>query len=335
MSSSLIPHERRLRRCGGFTLVELLIAMSLMALLLVFVMQMLSGTTATITASTKQMDTGSMARIVLDRFGNDFSGALFSGGATALYYPDPGNAGNSAIGFVSASRARGPTTASAAWATDTRSAFIGYKVRLVSQVLPGPTAADVPSLNRGDGRFTFSARDVGQKATYNLWDVFGAANTRMPADLTSGSEGILNWQIIASGIFRVHISFVLDDGRIVQTPPTYRSFFVNGGTGSCLPLAVSAETSNDLNRRYVKGLIVGVAVLDEATRNLVYSADNDFWTTIGDKIRRPTQDGETPVEFWNSRLATLVSNVPADADYIFPPVRQNLRFYERFYSLTQ
>ena len=323
---------------SAFTLAEMLIAMSLMALLLVFTMQMLSGTTATITSSTKQMDTGSMARIVLDRFGNDFSGALFSSGATALYYHDPGNAGNSAIAFVSASRARGPTTSGAAWATDTRSAFIGYRVRLVSQILPGGSPVDIPSLNRGDGRFTFSAQAIGSQATYNLWDAFGTGNNRLPNDLTAdpatNDQRVLNWQIIGNSIFRLHISFVLDDGRIVQTPPTYRNFFVNAGTGNCLPLAISAETSSDISRRYVKGLIVGVAVLDEATRNLAYSVDNNFWTTISDKIRRPTEEGETPVEFWNSRLATLVSNVPADAEYIFPPTRQNLRFYERFYSLT-
>ena len=215
-----------------------------------------------------------------------------------------------------------------------RSAFVGYRIRTVSQILPVAGAVDIPSLNRGDGRFTFSTRDVGQKATYNLWDVFGSSNTRMPQDLTSGSEGILNWQIIGNAIFRMHISFILDDGRVVQTPPSYRNFYANGGTGACVPIAVSADTSADLNNRYVKGLIVGVAVLDEATRNLSYSFDNNFWTTISDKIRRPTVEGETPVEFWNSRLAALVSNVPADAEYIFPPVRQNLRFYERFYSLT-
>jgi prepilin-type N-terminal cleavage/methylation domain-containing protein len=319
---------------GGFTLVEMLVAMAVMTLLLTFVFQMLSGTTATINASNKQMDTALLARIVLDRFGNDFSGALFSNGATALYYSDPGNAGNSALGFVSASRARGPTTAAGPWTTDVRSAIVGYRIRSVLQNVGRTATANIPSLNRGDGRLTFSVRDAGQKATYNLWDVFGSNSTRMPNDLISGSEGILNWQIIANGIFRMHISFILDDGRVVQTPPSYQNFFANGGTGSCVPLAVSAEQSADLNRRYVKGLIVGVAVLDETTRNLAYSVDNTFWTTVAGKIGRPSQDGETPVEFWNARLATLTSSAPNSADYLFPPVRQSLRFYERFYSVS-
>lgn len=316
--------------------MEMLVSMGVVALLLTFVMQMLSSTTATITASNKQMDTASLARIALDRFHNDFTGALLTGGATALFYDEPGNAGNSAIAFVSSSRARGAAQSNP-WTTDTRSAFAGFRVRLGTQNigLPGTTA--LPALNRGDGRFTFSTQDIVNKASYNLWDVFGAARSRLPADLTEASgsdENVLNWQIIASGIFRLHISFVLDDGRIVQTPPAYRDFFANGGTGSCVPIAFSASTSADLNRRYVKGLIVGVTVLDEATRNLAYRVDNNFWTTVGEKLRRPTNEGETPVQVWNENLAEFTSSNPNDAEYLFPPVRQNIRFYQRFYSVS-
>lgn len=334
-SGSRTFHRRDTQR--AFTLVELLVSMTVVILLLTFVTRLLTGTTATITASQKQMDTGSLARILLDRFGNDFSGALFTNGATALYYPDPGGAGNSAISFVSGSRARGPTTTGAAWVTDTRSAFLGYRVRAVAQNIGGTSTPDIPSLNRGDGRFTFSTSAITTQASYNLWDVFGTGNQRVPNDLTASpgsDERVLNWQIIASSAFRLHISFVLDDGRIVQTPPTYRNFFVNSGTGSCLPITVSAETSSDVSRRYVKGIVVGIAVLDEATRNLAYSVDNTFWATIGNKIARPTQDGETPVEYWHQKLASLTASDPADANYLFPPVRQNLRFYQRFYSIT-
>ena len=313
----------------------MLVSMAVLVLLLTFIMQMLSGTTATIAASNRQMDTAALARIVLDRFGNDFSGALLTGGATALYYEDAGNTGNSAIAFVATSRARGPTSATGPWATDTRSAFIGYRVRAVAQNIAGGTPA-LPSLNRGDGRFTFATRNAANKATYNLWDAFGTGNNRIPNDLTAATndQELLNWQIIASAIFRFHISFVLDDGRVVQTPPAFNNFFANGGTGSCTPITFSAATSSDPSRRYVTGLVVGVTVLDESTRNLAYQVDNAFWTTAATKLRRPNTNGETPVQVWSRNLETLTSNDPTDPAYLFPPIRQNVRFYQRFYSVS-
>src|SRR6267378_1349020 len=159
---------------NGFTLFELLMSMSVVVLLLVCVVELLNGTTATITASNKKLDTASLARIALDRFGNDFSGAVLSGGATALYYSVTSTSGNSAIAFATSSRARGPTTQTNPWTSD------------------------------------ISAN----KASFNLWDVFGTGNARIPNDLTvapsSNDQRVLDWQIIANSIFRLHISFILD-----------------------------------------------------------------------------------------------------------------------------
>jgi len=332
---------RRALHCqrAAFTLAELLISMAILVLLMAMVTRIVSGTAATIKASDAQIDTASLARIVFDRFDNDFSSALLSSGTTALCYSDTTVDGNSAIAFVTDSRARGPTTQVAPWTTDTRGAFIGYRVRSVAQYIGGGSVS-IPSLNRGDGRFTLSVQDIGSPsfATQNLWDVFGTTNKRLPNDLTASTDDqrLLNWQIVGNAIFRLHISFVLSDGRIVQTPPTYRNFSSNGGMGTsgCVPAAFTKETSSDLNQVYVKGLILGLATLDEKTRNLAYKVDNAFWTTVGTKISRPTADGETPVQFWSDKLKTLTSNTAGDPNYLFPPVRQNLRFYQRFYNVN-
>ena len=63
----------------------MLVSVAVLAILFVLVLQLLSGTTATVTASNKQIDTASLARVVFDRFGDDFSGAILSNGGTALY----------------------------------------------------------------------------------------------------------------------------------------------------------------------------------------------------------------------------------------------------------
>jgi prepilin-type N-terminal cleavage/methylation domain-containing protein len=336
------------RSRDAFTLAELLISMAILVLLLALVMRIVAGTASLIRASSAQIDTASLARIVLDRFDNDFSGALLSNGSTAVYYSDSTVDGNSAVAFVTSARARGPTTTTQPWTTDTRAAFVGYKVTPFNQLVATNTFQSVPSLGRGDGRITCNVQDIGNKATQNLWDLFGTTNLRLPNDISVNplpnqpipsprpDEKALNWQIAADAAFRLHVSFLLNDGRVVQTPPAYRNFYSNGGMGAtgCIPIAFSKETSNDINQAYVKGLIVGVAMLDGKTRNLAYKVDNTFWTTVGTKISRPTADGETPVQFWSDKLKTLTSNNPGDATYLFPPVRQNLRFYQRFYNVN-
>ena len=180
-------------------------------------------------------------------------------------------------------------------------------------------------------------QDIANLATPNLWDVFGTTQKRIPNDLTASSDDqrILNWQPIANGIFRMHISFVLNDGRVVQTPPAYLNFFSNGGMGGTAYVQLRFLGNRPLTLTvHVKGLIVGVVALDETTRNLAYKVDNNFATTIANKIARPTADGETPVQFWNQKLRTLTSNTPGDPNYLFPPVRQSIRFYQRFYNVN-
>ncbi|MFN2477281.1 MAG: hypothetical protein ABR526_13180 [Chthoniobacterales bacterium] len=301
-------------------------------------MRILTGTNATIVASNKQMDTASLARIALDRFGNDFAGAILDNGATALSYSDASASGNSAIAFACTSRARGPSgqPQPGTWETDTRGAFVGYKITPATQNIGGGTSQAIPSLNRGDGRLTCSVQAIASKASANFWDVFGTGNARIPNDLTVNpaantaipptrpDEQVLNWQVIASGIFRLHISFALDDGTIVQTPPAYKNFFVNAGPGGCVPIAFSKATSADASQRFVKGLIVGIAGFDESTRNLSYGNDNNFWTTIGGQIVRPTAARQVPLTVWNQNLPNIT----------FGPARQNLRTYQRFFSLT-
>ena len=316
--------------------------MAVLGLILVLAVQIISSTATTISSSNKQLDSSAVSRVVLDRFGNDFAGAFLRGGATAVYYSEPGNAGNSAIAFVTSSRARGPISQTNPWTTDTRSAFVGYRVRGIAQYIGNSSTPVIPCLNRGDGRYTFSTADlsdINNNATENLWDLFGTGNARIPNDLvatTPNDENVLKWELIAAGVFRFHISFVLSDGRIVQDPPAYNNFFCNQGMGStgCNPLAFSKQSSSAANKAYVTGLIVGVAILDQATQNLAYAVDNNFWTTVGNKISRPTADGETPVQVWSQKLATLTSNDPNNSNYLFPPVRQNLRFYQRFYNVN-
>ena len=315
--------ETSKRRFGGsgsgFTLVELLAAMAVFALLLGVGMQMISSTARTTNASAKRMETASMSRIALDRIERDVANAILNGGATMMYFGDSSNrSANSSIAWATKSRSRYSATADIN--TEVRGATVGYQVRNLPYRF-GTTTAQIPTLQRGDGRLSYRRRNSGSYTDYMFARMFGA--NEIPADLSSGtSEAGLNFQGLGDGIVRFHISFLQDDGSIVQIPPSYANFDAMGGTGGCVPIAFTKTTSADPAGRHVKALVVGVAVLDEPTLRLSYEMNNKFTIAIASAIERPMQPEETPVAVWSANLVTNSAAVPR-------PVLQNLRFYQR------
>jgi len=289
----------------GFTLVELLAAIILFSMIIGMTAWAVIGATDTTAGAEKQMDTTMQARAFLDRFGADLNNMMDEGGLTALYYSNTTDAsGNSAIGFVCQSR---PRTNSG----DSRGAVVGYRINDASDL-----SATYPMISRGDAelRFSSSMKTIMDNAS---------------SDLLDGGSRLFNWQVLGTGIIRFHISFLLNTGKIVQTPPGYKTptedIFPKGvNTGSCRFIPFRAEDSNDTNRDYVVGLIASVAVLDTRTRDLAFKSD----ATFPGKFQRPPASGvgsdKTALSVWNEKLLTA---------NLSKPVRANIRFYERMYTV--
>ena len=177
-------------------------------------------------------------------------------------------------------------------------------------------------ISRGDAelRFNFDPSVPSMKAIME-----NASN-----GLENGSSTFFKWQVLGTGIIRFHISFLLNTGRIVQTPPDYKTtdnIFPEGvDTGYCKFIPFRAEDSNDANRDYVVGLIASIAVLDTRTRDQAFKSDTTG--TFPGKFERPPASGtsseKTALSVWNEKLLTA---------NISKPVRANIRFYERMYTV--
>jgi prepilin-type N-terminal cleavage/methylation domain-containing protein len=291
----------KLRR--GFTLVELLAAMILFSMIIGMTAWAVIGATDTTAGAEKQMDTTSQARAFLDRFGADLNNMMDEGGLTALYYSNASDAaGNSAIGFVCRSR---PRVASA----DSRGVVVGYRINDTTDL-----SGSYPMISRGDAELRYSA---------SMKSILENASN----DLLDGGTRIFQWQVLGSGIIRFHISFLLNDGKVVQSPPTYRTptddVFPKGvSTGSCQFIPFRAEDS--VSGNYVVGLVASVAVLDTRTRDVAFKSDSTF----PGKFERPPVSGvgndTTALSMWNGKLLTAT---------VSKPVRANIRFYERMYTV--
>jgi len=299
---------RKFRR--GFTLIELMAAMLLFSIIIGLTAWAVGSATDTTSAAEKHMDASAQARAFLDRLGADLNTMITEGGVTALYCGDNSDSsGNSAIGFICRARPRANTDT--AVNQNFRGAVVGYQVRDTEDL-----GGTFPMASRGDGALLY--KNSGTNADYR----FGEIMKNTADDLAGGSDKMLDWQAPGSGILRFHLSFLLNDGTIVQEPPAFKNFGV-AINSSCQPIPFRAEDSADTNGAYVVGLIAGVAVLDTKTRDSAFKNDSTFPAKFG----RPQNDGETALAVWNKNLRTLGANE------ISKPVRANIRFYERIFTV--
>jgi prepilin-type N-terminal cleavage/methylation domain-containing protein len=294
----------------GFTLIELMASMILFSIIIGLTVWAVGSATDTTSAAEKQMDTSAQARAFFDRLDADLNTMITEGGITALYcVNNPGPSGNSAIGFIC--RARPRANSDTAVNQNFRGAVVGYQVRDAEDL-----GGTFPMVSRGDGALLYT--NSGTNADHRFAQIM--KNTA--DDLAGGSENMLDWQTSGSGILRFHISFLLNDGTIVQQPPAFRNFGV-AINSSCKPIPFRAEDSADTNGAYVVGLIAGVAVLDTKTRDSAFKNNSSFPARFG----RPEREGETALAVWNKSLRRLGPNE------ISKPVRANIRFYERIFTV--
>jgi type II secretory pathway pseudopilin PulG len=291
-------------------LIELLVAMAVMALVLVLALQVVTNTGAAIKMADNQRGAGTAARVALDRFASDFSTAMLTGGASAIVST---NASGSFIRFICLSRARDDGTSAIP-----RGAIVGYGINPITERIGGQDVT-YDTLQRGDGRVDFSGSGS------SLSGIFSALSQSPPAGVIPDA----NWAPVGSGIVRFHISYVLDDGRIVQTAPAYemispqtdaRVGFLNGlalgaGFEAVAFAPENAPATGALAGRHVKSVLVAVAALEPKALATASSAQLD---EIHSKLGTP-DDGQTPLAVWQSNLGRIT----------FPPLLQGIRFYQR------
>ena len=289
----------------GLTLMEVMASTAVLALLLSITVQITTQTDTAIRASERHMKVAVEARTALDRFEADFSTAMLTAGATALHYNNIASTPNSAIRFISLSRAR--TTAET---LQPRGAIIGYGINGPEM---GLGALDLPegAFVRGDGRARFS----GQNSSFA--DVF--------ANLSDMPPPAMNWESLGDGLLRFHISYVLDNGDIVQTPPEYSMIsaqteqpvsFLNGLNTAGWTAVAFAKENAPASGRYVVALKVAIAgaspdVIEQARKA---NKLDSVLTALGTPGL-----GETALKVWESNLTNID----------FPPLRQSIRFYQR------
>jgi prepilin-type N-terminal cleavage/methylation domain-containing protein len=254
----------------AFTLVELLVAMTVLTLLVLLVSQMVSATTAVTTGNRERLDADGEARLVLDRMGLDISRMLERSDVDYIFASLPGN---DKFFFYSEAPAYFDNSSTIATAQSSL-ALVGYQINNSSQAPPfqlsrlskgltwdesssstpgsivyltpssTPSASPTPSPDPNSTLAGHWAATIGTAPDYN------------GTDTTS-------YHVIGDAVCRLEICFLLKavpaSGTTAALPAIY----------SITPYRGSDALHNAVNgMQDVRAIVVTIAVLDPTSRQI-------------------------------------------------------------------
>lgn len=327
--------------------------MAVLILLVAVISAIFNQTNLAIRTSSKQLDVSGQARIALDRLGSSINNMVVAQGIAPVVLKDSGDstsgALNDGLALLTNSRPRSRTSSVQESPTSfIRMAVMGFRIlplsdsAFLSSPIPNPTPSPVPMLNWGDGTISWStASQLKVQDALLAKSSLPTAITAAATDLANlglpspaPTPAMLQFQGIAANIIRFEICFLQDDGTIVSTPPRDKN--LTGITGNTYPVALSKATSADINQRYVKAFIVGLAGLDTQTRRLVGN-NGDKLKNLADSLPNPAATNQTPLQAWdytsNSAAATALRNALLPPNYPLPVVN-SLRLYQRYFYVS-
>lgn len=336
-------------RSKAFTLVELMVAMTVLAIIGALLFQIVSATTLTTTLSNRNVDAASQTRVVFDRMQTDLSKMVRRPEADFL-------AGNSLsptspprplLQFFSALPSPGISPS----ANNRGLSLVSYEVRAHGDNVDASkskrlclTRAALP-VPWNTGGYSLDGRPWAPKAVF-----MGLKGNGLPVRMDDtaaqspdaffpealrpdGGDSSVDFDVLAPGVIRMAIGFQLyadggkvslasspdgqidSMGQVVYSPPI-RKLKPNDGGADVAYI--------DVDR--IAALIVGVVAVDSETLRLL-SAKNV--SDIAAVFPLP-EDQTLPVQTWFS-----IARNPASFDSSIPlPARQSVRVYQRAFPVT-
>ncbi len=333
-------------RGQGFTLVELLVSIAILALIMVVLAQFLQETGLTIGKTSRSMETTELCLAALDRIDSNLSSMITTGPATMVVVKNTTGV-NDGLALVTNERVRSQGSSSGpinvANSSDIRMAAMGYCVgNAVDPDLAG--APSVPMLEWGNGTVTWNSSQIANGNSINNLPLsaLSAAVTDVSSVVTNGGTlpspaKMLQFQPLSHGICRLEICFLLSNGTLISVtaPPLNKNFLSSASpspaatfTAPNYALAFNANDSNSSTGLYVRALIIGVAAIDSVTQKTLTAAQ---LASLPSALAK-TIDGQTPLQAWDISSGSTTTYVNLKA---YPTqVLQNIRFFQRYFYVN-
>jgi Prokaryotic N-terminal methylation motif len=328
------PHSRQ-----SFTLVEMVTAIAILALLLVLLFGMLDSASRLVDSAEKGGDSAIQAKQVLDRIGLDIAGMVNRSDVDQFYYQPGINTGNDKMFFYSEALGYSSTSAT----TTNSVSLIGYRIENNPNLAPpqpvlqrlsyglaldGPAGTVMQFLTFPAGTIpiTYSPATAGT--------ISGATWTSIVGSTGDADNGLSPqyYDEISSQVFRMEICFQ-NQGPNSATSPQFTSYppFTNNAP-------TAAAIANSAN--CASAIIVAIAVLDSKSRQLISKAS--AWTALQQALpdlsgNINTSASGQPIlmdSLWNSALANSATIQSLESQGVPASATAQVRVYQRYYPLT-
>ena len=296
VSTTLPGRSRR----SGFTLLEVLAAMSVFVILLTLVMQIFGPASDLISASQDRIEATRAAQGILDAMANDFTAMVGERGGRLTVGPGP-VAPSGSFSFVT--DARPPSEPGDPSDNRFVQVFYGVVPREVND-LGLQTTPTIPVLCRGIERM--------------LWTDGNARFTAGPGQIftlgVAGGSAMEVWEPLWEGALRMEVVFILSDGSLSPNPAV-------GGAPAFPPAMTTIDPST------LRGVVIGLAVLDKRSLKILIETRGTSGVEVLAAALPPVAAvNTTPLQAWAA--ASLPNDLPA-------PVRAGLRFFERTFFFPE
>ncbi len=342
-------HAPLASRVGGFTLVELLVSVFVLAIIILMVGQLMTSATAITKTGNKHISTDTQARAVFDRMAVDFAQMLkrtdidyyvkgptdYTGHGNGHGYGrrrQTGQQGSDQIAFFSHVPGYSPGTGS-----QSPISLIAYRI---NESTAGNNPAYLKLERLGKGLFSNGVDNPNKQPTqaqYTSPIVFLPLliKDRWPA-ATDGTTADLDrqYETIGPGVFRFEYYYLLKTGKVTDIP-------WNTDSRENWPVHTSMA---GIGLGDVESMTVGIAVIDSAGRALIDAANSsslddlasdmaDFRTSPGRGVGGQQNIGDLEAS-WQTSLLTDIGNGRTSNGFPLPPeAAKAIRIYSKTFDL--
>jgi prepilin-type N-terminal cleavage/methylation domain-containing protein len=290
---------------SGFTLVEVLVAIAILALLVALLSQILGAGIASVVSGRGRLDADAAARAVLDRIGRDLDQMVVREDADVYLDKQPGN--DRLYFFAEAPGFSGATNAPSG---ANPVSLVGYRVNAEYQLerlgkalsWDGDAASPDPSMR-------FLTFPPALPAAPLDASTISAAASPYASILSTDA----NYDVLGEEVFRFEISYLLTDG-----------------TNSASPV-LGAAADPGYGPRDIAGIVVSLAVLDLRSQKLAAGGDlTNAISALDDS--NPAAPASLPAEQWRQEVHTTTF---ASSAGLPQKAAGQVRVYQRLFYLNR
>jgi len=335
------PLPRFPRRAGrpGFTLAELLVSLTILAVLVILATSITNSARQTISHGKKRMDSEAEARLVLDRLGMDLQRMIRRRDVDCLMLKHDGGAGVGANDFMAF------YTALPGFSGDRRVSAVAYRVNAESR------------LERGCAGLSWT--DGGSDVALAFLPKTIPDVSPSSGDAFNGSDGLApspDYQVLGDRVFRIEFYFLLKDGTLSpgyvfpslqnrmdgEGPPSGGDDETAGfAAGSwwfdstanqdyvCVAAAPQAATWKKACKFHqVTALVVAIGILDTGSRAILTPAGLN-------SIQQAFPDAVVNADIMASWNEVLSAPDALSAAGVPPEAASGIRVYQRYFFLEK